>query len=202
MNKFITYILQDWEVNKKEGNSKSRFIVLMFRLAQLLGRLSTRVSFVSIFSRVLYPLVVEWILGIDLPWDTQVGPNLKLLHGQTLVVNHETIIGANCTLRHSTTIGNKKLSDGSCSGSPIIGKNVEIGSNTVILGPITVGDNAVIGAGSVVVKDVPEGAVVVGNPARVIRILNTASPSVNEERVDTLELASVSSKSHVDSLYA
>lgn len=199
MSKFITYILQDWQVNS-ETSSKSRLILLMFRSAQILGRLTMPFSLFSNFYRGFYQIVVEWILGVELPWDTQVGPNLKLLHGQALVINHETIIGANCTLRHSTTIGNKKLSDGSCSGSPKLGTNVEIGSNVVILGSITVGNNAVIGAGSVVVKDVPEGAVVVGNPARVIRILNT--PSVGDEGLDALDLASISTNSNVDSLYA
>lgn len=199
MSNFITYVLQDWEANN-EASSKSRFILLMFRSAQILRRLPAPFSLFSDFYRVLYNLIVEWILGVELPWDTQVGANLKLLHGQALVVNHETIIGANCTLRHATTIGNKKLADGSSSRSPKIGNNVEIGSNVVILGPITVGHNAVIGAGSVVVKDVPEGAVVVGNPARVIRIINTASPSVCNEGVDVSELASVSSNSNVGNL--
>ncbi len=199
MSKFIIYLLQDWEANN-EGSFKSRFIALMFRSAQILGGLSAPFSFFSIFYRLLYSVLIGWIIGFELPWDTQVGPNLKVFHGQALVVNHETIIGANCTLRNSTTIGNKNLSDGSCSGSPKIGNNVNIGSNVVILGAITVGDNAVIGAGSVVVKDVPAGAVVVGNPARVIRILNTL-PFVGDEGVDASELASVSSNSNVDSLY-
>ncbi len=177
MSNFINYILQDWSANK-EGNSKSRFILLMFRSAQILGRLPAPFSVFSSFFRSFYTLIVEWIIGVELPWDTQVGPNLKLLHGIGLVVNHESIIGANCTLRHCTTIGNKKLADGSYSVSPQIGNNVEIGSNVVIVGPITVGDNSVIGAGSVVVKDVPAWAVVVGNPARVIRMKN-AVPFAN-----------------------
>lgn len=81
-------------------------------------------------------------------------------------------------MRHSTTIGNRKLPDGSSSKSLKIGNNIEIGSNVVNLGAITVGDNAVVGAGSVEVKDVPEWAVVVGNPARVILTLNTVLPSI------------------------
>ena len=174
MNKFINYIMQDWQANR-ETSSKSRFILLMFRSAQILGHLPAPFSLLSIFYRTFYQIVVEWILGVELPWDTQVGRNFKLIHGHALVVNHETIIGANCTLRHSTTIGNKNLLDGSSSSSPKIGNNVEIGSNAVIIGAIKVGDNAVIGAGSVVVKDVPPGAVVVGNPARVIRILNATA---------------------------
>ena len=53
--------------------------------------------------------------------------------------------------------------------APIIGDNVNIGSNTCIIGEITIGDNVVIGAGSVVVKDVPSNVVIVGNPARIIK---------------------------------
>jgi len=195
MNKFITYVVQDWEVNK--GTSfKSRLVLVLLRLTQLIGRW----SFPFFLFRFVYQLVVEWILGIELPWDTQIGQNLQLQHGLALVVNHETIIGTNCILRHSTTLGNKKLQDGSYSASPKIGNNVDIGSNVVILGAVTVGDNAIIGAGSVVVKDVPEGAVVAGNPARVIRTAKTTSFSICDQEVNTLELASASNKSKIDNL--
>ncbi|MGB9274623.1 MAG: DapH/DapD/GlmU-related protein, partial [Terrimicrobiaceae bacterium] len=52
---------------------------------------------------------------------------------------------------------------------PVIGDNVDIGSNAVLLGAIRIGDNAVIGAGAVVLRDVPPGDVVGGNPARSIK---------------------------------
>jgi len=55
---------------------------------------------------------------------------------------------------------------------PVIGNNVDIGTNVVILGSICVGDYAQIGAGSVVVKDVPVRAVVVGNPTKIIKIID------------------------------
>jgi putative colanic acid biosynthesis acetyltransferase WcaB len=199
MNNLITYIFQDWQVNKGTS-SKSRCVLVLFRLTQKFGRLPMPFSLFSIFFRVLYQILAEWILGVELPWDTQIGPNLQLQHGLALVVNHETIIGANCILRHSTTIGNKKLPDGSYSGSPKIGNNVEIGSNVVIIGSVIVGNDAVIGAGSVVVKNVPERAVVVGNPARVIRILNTTSVYPSYEGVIASELTSVSSNLTADNL--
>ncbi|MFQ4140938.1 serine acetyltransferase [Chlorogloeopsis sp. ULAP02] len=191
MSTFINYITQDWQVND-DTSTKSRFILLMFRSAQLLGRLPAPFSLFSTFSRVFYQLIVDWILNVELPWDTQVGASLKLIHSVALVVNHETIIGANCTLRHSTTIGNKKLPDGSYSKCPKIGNNVDIGSNVVIIGSIVIGDHAVIGAGSIVVKDVPAGAVVAGNPARVIRILNINSTPILDKGLDALEHLSVS----------
>lgn len=199
MINFITYILQDLQANK--GTSfKSRLILMLFRSTQIFGRLPMPFSLFAIFFRILYQLIAEWILGVELPWDTQVGKNLQLQHGIGLVVNHETIIGANCIMRHSTTIGNKKLSNGSYSSSPKIGNNVEIGANVVILGSITIGDNSVIGAGSIVVKDVPVGAVVVGNPAKIISVLNTASSPIEVEEVSASKIVSVLNNSQVDNL--
>lgn len=177
MSNFFRYIFQDWQANQRTS-LKSRLVLLMFRLAQILGQLPFPLS----LCRLIYQTLVEGLLGIELPWNTQVGSSLQLQHGTALVVNHDTKIGANCILRHSTTIGNKMLSDGSVSDSPILGNNVEVGSNVVIIGPIQVGDFAVIGAGAVVVKDVPPRTVVAGNPAKVICILDDAS-DVNDPRV-------------------
>jgi putative colanic acid biosynthesis acetyltransferase WcaB len=165
MRTFMAYILQDWHAND-DANAKSRFLVVAFRLGQSLHYLPKPLSPLFKIYRFIYQFVTDWIMGIDLPWDTQIGPNLKLLHGQGLVVNRHSIIGSNCILRHSITIGNKKVG----GGYPKIGNNVEIGTSSVILGEITIGDDVIIGAGSVVVKDVPSGAVVAGNPARIIKM--------------------------------
>jgi putative colanic acid biosynthesis acetyltransferase WcaB len=190
MNNIIRYLLQDWSENR-ESSSKSRLILTLFRSAQIIGNLPAPLRLFSKIYCNFYILIVEWILGVELPWNTQVGANLKLLHGVGLVVNAQTKIGTNCTLRHSTTIGNKKLRDGSYSGCPQIGNNVDIGSNVVIIGSISIGDNAVIGAGSVVVKDVPPYAIVVGNPAKVIRIHSISDLSDNEQ-LDMVAIASLS----------
>jgi putative colanic acid biosynthesis acetyltransferase WcaB len=120
---------------------------------------------------VFYRFFVEWFLGIELPWKTRIGCGLIVYHGQALVVNDGTIIGANCTLRHSVTIGNKQVGD-SYSACPILGNNVDVGAHVCIIGPIKIGNNVQIGAGSVVVKDIPDNCIVVGNPARVVRSFN------------------------------
>ncbi|WP_417885234.1 serine O-acetyltransferase [Zunongwangia sp.] len=113
--------------------------------------------------------MIEWVLGVELPYKTKVGKGLIIYHGHSLVINDGAIIGDDCTLRHCTTIGNKEKSDGSFSSSPKIGNLVDIGSNVCIIGPIHVGNNVKIGAGSVVVKDIPDNCIVVGNPAKVIK---------------------------------
>jgi serine acetyltransferase len=157
----------DWKANK--GNPKGQFILLLFRVAQAIRSWPEPWWVLGAPYLVFYRVFVEWILGVELRFKTRVGPRLKLFHGQALVVHEGTVIGSDCTLRHSTTIGSKTLPDGAPTRCPIIGNAVDVGSNVVILGAVTVGDGAVIGAGSVVVKDVSPGSVVAGNPARILR---------------------------------
>jgi putative colanic acid biosynthesis acetyltransferase WcaB len=160
-------IFCDWSANS--GNPKGQIVLVLFRLAQTCRHLPEPWWLLTAPYLAFYRIFVEWILGIELRFKTQVGPGLRLFHGQGLVVHEGTVIGANCTLRQSTTVGNKTLADGSTSACPVIEDGVDIGANAVVVGPITVGPSAVIGAGSVVVKSVPARAVVAGNPARVIR---------------------------------
>lgn len=161
----VTYLLQDWRANR--GNPKGKLVMLMFRLVQYVNQY-TILKIIFIPYLIWYRFFVEWCLCIELPRKLIIGKGLILYHGQALVVNFKTIIGDNCVLRNSVTIGHKKLADGTMSAAPRIGNNVDIGANVCIIGDITIGDNVVIGAGSVVVKNVPSNCVVVGNPARVI----------------------------------
>ena len=94
--------------------------------------------------------------------------NTKFPHPIGIVINKNAKIGKNCTIWQNVTIGDG-FRDKNGSRYPIIGDNVEIFANAVIIGGITIGDNAVIGAGSVVVHDVPANAIVAGNPAKIIR---------------------------------
>jgi len=161
-------LLQDWAANA--GNPKGQTVMLLFRLAQALRFGPRWILPATVLYGVFYRVAVEWFLGVELPWKTRVGPGLRIDHGQALVVNDGSVIGAGCTLRNGTTIGLKKNRDGSLSGCPVLGDNVDVGANATLIGPIHIGSGAVIGGGAVVVKDVPQNAVVAGNPARVLRI--------------------------------
>ena len=155
-------ILQDWEANS--GNIRSRVILVLFRLAQWFYRLPAGWRWVGFPYLAFYEVFIGWMLGIELNHKASIGPGLKLFHGTALVIHGGAVIGSHCTLRHCTTIGMKSSPD----DVPLIGDHVDVGCNSVIIGRIKIGDGAVIGAGSVVVKDVPAGAVVVGNPARQV----------------------------------
>ena len=161
----MKYLFQDWSVN--ERNIKGRLVMLMFRFAHI-ATFNIAFFFLWIPYLVLYRVLIEWFLGIELPYKLNIGKNLTLYHGQALVINDGTKIGKNCTLRHSTTIGNKRNKDGTYTTCPVLGDNVQLGSNVCIIGPITIGDNVIVGAGSVVVKSVLQNCVIAGNPARII----------------------------------
>lgn len=156
-------LFQDVGANK--GNPKGMLVMAWFRTMHALRR-NDLTFLLGLPLFLLYRLVVEWVLGIELPWKTRIGPGFRLDHGQALVVNDGTVFGAGCTVRNSVTIGNKRNKDGSYSRAPLIGDRVDIGANAVIIGPIRIGDDVAVGAGAVVVKDVPAGHVAVGNPAR------------------------------------
>jgi putative colanic acid biosynthesis acetyltransferase WcaB len=161
---FISYIRQDSKSNAR--NTKGKLITLLFRTACFMAARPWR-KIVFFPYLVFYKFFVEWVLGTELPWGLNAGPGLSVFHGQAIVINKSVRIGENCTLRQSTTIGNSRYNN-EC---PVIGNNVDIGCNVCIIGPIHIGNNVIIGAGSVVIKDVPSNTVVVGNPARVIKNL-------------------------------
>ena len=95
--------------------------------------------------------------------------NTDFPHPVGIVINQGAKIGKNCKIFQNVTIGMGKYFEKSKSNTPVIGNNVTIFANSVIIGGVTIGDNAVIGAGSVVLKDVEANTVVAGNPARFIR---------------------------------
>ncbi|MFN0283866.1 MAG: serine acetyltransferase [Kineosporiaceae bacterium] len=161
----LRLLFQDWTANAR--NPKGRLVCVAFRLAQAVRRAPAPVRLLGTPYLVVHRIVVEWLMGIELNWNAQVGPGLQVWHGQGLVVNSRVVIGRDVVLRQATSLAAKVHSDG-VSRSPRIGDGVDVGAHVVVLGGVTVGDGAVIGAGSVVVQDVAPGAVVAGNPARPV----------------------------------
>ena len=109
----------------------------------------------------------QWLGGIMLPYTVRVGRRVRLDHFGGMILVAQTI-GDDVIIRQNTTFGISGLRD--TTSRPVIGNRVEIGAGAVIVGGIHIGDEAIIGANSVVTKDVPAGAIVGGVPARLLRM--------------------------------
>jgi serine O-acetyltransferase len=114
--------------------------------------------------------LTETITGIGIPKSVAVGPGLRIWHFGNIFVHADSVIGANCTLRHGVTIGNREEG----GATPVLEDDVELGAYAQVLGGVRVGRGAKVGAMSVVLRDVPPGTTAVGIPARIIERVPTA----------------------------
>ncbi len=128
----------------------------LFRLNRIVWRLAASGNPIARnLARILF--------HVELPTGT---PRIRMPHPYLVVVNENTVIGENCTVYHNVTIGSRQF--GMVAGAPTIGDEVIIYPGACIIGKITIGARAIIGAGSIVVNDVPANTVVAGNPAKVV----------------------------------
>jgi serine O-acetyltransferase len=114
---------------------------------------------------------VEIVAGISLPPQCIVGAGLFISHFGTVIVNPQTRLGRHCNLGHGVTIGSggRGEKDGHpMEGVPVIGDRVYIGPGACLFGPIEIGDDAAVGANAVVTQSLPDRAVAVGIPARIV----------------------------------
>ncbi|OWP82805.1 serine acetyltransferase, partial [Flavobacterium davisii] len=109
---------------------------------------------------------IEIFTGISIPSSVKIGYSFYIGHFGNIIFNAKTVIGNNCNISQGVTIGISGLE--AKRGVPIIGNNVYIGANAVIVGKVKISDNTLIGASSLVIFDVFENQVVMGVPAKVV----------------------------------
>ena len=129
--------------------------VLLLRLSQMLGPRSSAAA-----------TVVKWLNqtlnGCDIAWQATILPGLRLDHPAGVVIGPAVRVGASCTLMQGVTLGDN-------AGAPMLGDRVYVAPGAIVIGPVSIGDDAFVGANSVVTKSVPADSVVFGNPAEVRR---------------------------------
>ena len=169
MNEFLESII------KRDPAARSKLSVILTYpgvKAVLSHRFANRLWKMKMF--LLARIVSQtsrFITGIEIHPAAEIGKNLFIDHGMGVVIGETSKIGDNVTLYHAVTLGGVSPSIDSDSQRmakrhPTLKDNVVVGSGAQILGPITVEDNAKIGANAVVVKDVSKNAIMVGIPAR------------------------------------
>ncbi|MCO7255409.1 serine acetyltransferase [Dickeya oryzae] len=155
-----------WREVNTAGSIKSKLVILLFRLSTIWQSSNLLLKIVSLPFVILNKVINEWVFCVEIPHRTQIGFGLKIYHPHCIVLNADVVIGDNCTLRQGVTIGSVVNRDGLVTKSPVLGNQVELGANAILLGDITVGDNVKVGAGTVVTKSLAENKVVVGYGVR------------------------------------
>lgn len=107
--------------------------------------------------------ILTIITGSDIHPDARIGKGLRLPHPNGVIIHQDAKIGDDCLIMQQVTIG--QLSE---DGAPVVGSGVYMGAGAKVLGKISIGDRAKIGANSVVLVDVPSDKTVVGIPARIV----------------------------------
>ena len=123
--------------------------------------------------------ISRFFTGIEIHPGAKIGRGLVIDHGMGVVIGETAEIGDNVLLYHGVTLGGTGKDKG--KRHPTVGNNVVIGAGAKVLGPIYIGSNSKIGANSVVLNNVPEGATAVGIPAKNII-------KIKEEKVDIIEI--------------
>lgn len=157
------------KVNKLSG-IKNLFCNASFRITfwfRIGSYLKTKKGVIFKFLYILVLIIHkhnQYLTGIQLGFGTSIKAGLVFGHFSCIVVSGSAIIGRNCTILQGVTIGGVR---GPKGGAPIIGDNVVIFAGAKIIGKVKIENNVVIGAGAVVVSDIPDNSVAVGVPAKV-----------------------------------
>ena len=146
--------------------------------------------------------------GIEIHPGAQIGKGLFIDHGSGVIIGETTIIGDNCTLDQGVTLGGTGKEQG--KRHPTLGNNVMVSAGAKVLGSFTIGDNCKIGAGSVVLEEVPPNCTVVGIPGRIVKRNKQNVPQEDldhghlpdpvHEELDTLEMQEIELGKRVESL--
>ena len=164
MGKLFETLKGDWERHVETGNYRCFVTLLNYRFG---GWAKERSGITRVIGGKIYgaaSMATEIFSGISLDRDTKIGEAFHLVHAGHINIHPDVVIGDRVGIMHGVTLG----MDGNKPGTPTIEDDVFIGTNASVLGQVTVGKGARVAANSLVIANVPAGAVVVGVPARIL----------------------------------
>lgn len=142
-------------------------LLFFFRICQYFCQNKKKLCTI-VFHPIFYKrfLKLQTLNGIELNQHTKIGKGLRLPHKGSIIIHPKSIIGENCEIMQNVTLGNNFVKDR--NGVPIIGNGVIVCAGAKVIGKVTLGDYVIVGANSVVNRDIESKKIVAGVPAKVI----------------------------------
>ena len=175
MNTFSWFKDEFLNIQRKDPAVKSKFEIILYpsfhaiiyhKLAHFLYR------YRLFFLARLISQIARFLTGIEIHPGATLGRRVFFDHGMGIVIGETAIVGDDCIIFHGVTLGGLSSKNSSKTNSnkrhPTIKNNVLLGAGAKLLGDITIGENVKVGANAVVLNDIPDNAVAVGVPARII----------------------------------
>ena len=159
--------LEDLKVAREGPLSLGFWALQVYRFGHLRYRYRSRLVRIPLgVAHLILAKLAEIVCGVEIGVAAKIGRRLIIEHSGCIVIHGGTVMGDDCIVRQGVTIGNRRIDDP--HGAPILGDRVNIGAGAKLLGRIRIGNDVDIGANAVVLDDVPDGALAVGVPARII----------------------------------
>lgn len=174
----MSLIHEDWLTNYRDWTLPGFRAIAVHRIGAWLS--DRRASLLKSCLLTLYRLMYRYVrnhYGIEIPLPVKLGRRLFLAHQHGVVFHWKTVIGDDCLIRHSATIGAGYGGEKTLHKGPQIGNRVEIGPGAVIFAGVKIGDGAIIGPNTVVMADVPAGARIFAEAPRVIQLPSAQAKS-------------------------
>jgi len=157
---------EDYRMHEGTISSQGLWVMIPYRFGRWRYKVKWRIFRLPLsFLYKVMKTLSQILTGIDLPCEVTIGRRFRIDHFGDIIISGDTVMGDDVLIRNGVTIGLRKREE---PGAPVLGNRVDIGAGAKILGKITIGDDVIIGANAVVIRDVPARSIAVGIPARVI----------------------------------
>jgi serine O-acetyltransferase len=164
---FWQLLKEDWVAHGRDWTKPGFRAIAVYRFG--VWRKTIKSQFLQIPFNIIYGMLYRKVrntYGIELLYTAKLGRRVVIQHQGGIVIHAHCSIGDDCVIRQNVTLG-MRYSERPMD-APKLGKKVDIGAGANILGDVTIGDNARIGANAVVLQDIPPGSTAVGIPAKIL----------------------------------
>ncbi len=171
----LRLLREDWQVNDRSLFRPGFQAIAVYRFGvwrEGIAPRPLRMPFSFLYR--LFSVFVRNVYGIELPASAVVGRRLRIAHQHAIIVHPEAVIGDDCMIRQGVSIGISRVKKAAGSGpssrrvAPVLGNRVEVGAGAAIIGAVRIGDDVTIGPNTVVMTNVPDGAIVAPAVPRIL----------------------------------